>query len=110
MTRLAEVRVAPAEPLCYGATELALVFNKFHSMSFTIFDAATHANSGTLTANQFLFFEILIIILCRFTILHTSEVRLITLVTLVIRQSLQSIALQVIKERISWLLQSWVLV
>jgi hypothetical protein len=41
MARLTEMRIAPAKPLGDRAAEFALVFNKFHSVSFTIFYVRT---------------------------------------------------------------------
>ena len=50
VARLTEMSVSPAEPLSYWAAEFALILNEFQSMCFTIFDAPTDTNSGTLTA------------------------------------------------------------
>lgn len=110
MARLAEVRVAPAEPLSYGTTELALVFYEIHSVHFAIFHASTYTYCRAFSANQFFFFEILIVILRRLAVLHASEVRLVALVALVVRKPLHRVALQVIEERIARLLQSRLLV
>ena len=77
--------VAPAEPLCYRATELALVLDEVHAMRFAIFHSTTYAHSCTFSTNQLLFFEVLIIILCGLTVFHATEVRFVTFVALVVR-------------------------
>lgn len=104
MAWLAEVRVSPTEPLGNGAAKLAFVLNKVHAMRLAILDAATHTYSCTLTTDQFLLLEVLVVILSSLTVLHTSEIRVIALIALIIREPLHSISLQVIVECISWLL------
>ena len=76
--------VAPAEPLCYRATELAFVFYEVHAVRLTILDASTDTYSRAFSANQFLFLEVLVVVLGCLAILHSSEVRLIAFKTLVI--------------------------
>lgn len=84
MARLAEVCVTPAKPLGNRATKFAFVFYEFHPVGLTIFDTSAYTNSSALTTNQIFFFVILVIILGRFTILHTSKIGLITFETLII--------------------------
>ena len=79
-------------------------------MRLAVLDTAADTNRCALTANELLLFEILVVILSCLAILHSSEVGFIALVALVVRQSLHGVALQVVEESISRLLQSRVLV
>lgn len=85
MAWFAEMCVAPAEPLCYGAAELAFVFYEFHSVGLTVFYAAANADRCALATHQLLFFEILVIILSRLAVFHTTKVWLIALIALIVR-------------------------
>lgn len=104
------MRITPAEPLGYGATELAFVLYEVHAMSLTVLDAATHTYSCTLAAHELLLLEVLIVVLSSLAVFHTSEIWFIAFVALIIRESLHGISLQIIKECISWFLQAWILV
>ena len=67
---------------------------------FAVLDAAAHGQCRALTANQLLFFEVLIVVLSCLTILHTSKVGIGTLEALVIRKLVQGKLLQVVEEPI----------
>jgi hypothetical protein len=72
-----EMCVTPAEPLGIGTTELAFEFYKIWSMFWTILDSTSHRNSWAFTTHKLFPFEILIIILTLFTVLHASKVRIL---------------------------------
>lgn len=102
--------VAPTEPLGYRATELTLVFNEFHSMCLTILNASPDTDSGALSTHQLFFLEILIVVLCGLTILHATKVRFITFEALIVGQSFHCVALKVVVEWVTRLLQPWLFV
>ena len=83
MAWLAEVRIAPAEPLRHGATESALVLNKLRSMSFTSLFTATDAYSSTPSAHKLFLLEVVIVI-PSFTSLSTTKIGFLTFVAHVI--------------------------
>ena len=109
MAWLTEMCITPAEPLCNRAAKLTFVFNEFHSMSFAIFNTTTHTDGGTFSTYQLFLLEILIIILSRFAVLHSSKVWVIAFKALVIGESLHSEAMQIIIKLIPFFLQSWIL-
>ena len=74
MTRLAEVRIAPAEPLSDIAAELALELDKVGPVDFTVCCAETKLLGGTLGADELLWLELLRCCLGRDTILHATKV------------------------------------
>lgn len=92
MARLAEVCVTPAKPLGNRATKFAFVFYEFHPVDLTILNTSTYTHSSALTTNQIFFLVILVVILGRFTILHTSKVGLIAFETLIVREALHRVA------------------
>jgi hypothetical protein len=92
MARLTEMCITPAEPLCNGAAEFAFEFNEFRPMIFADFNATTDTDGCTFSTNQLFLLEILIIILGRFTIFHSSKVGVIAFEALVIGKSLHSVS------------------
>eukprot|EP00331_Platyophrya_macrostoma_P002318 CAMPEP_0176413796 /NCGR_PEP_ID=MMETSP0127-20121128/4898_1 /TAXON_ID=938130 /ORGANISM="Platyophrya macrostoma, Strain WH" /LENGTH=302 /DNA_ID=CAMNT_0017793617 /DNA_START=115 /DNA_END=1020 /DNA_ORIENTATION=+ len=86
VTRVTEMRVAPAEPLCDRAAELTLEFNKVFSVLRTVLDSQT--NISTVRADQLLPFKIALLVIFLQQVLATlqsSEIRLLALKALVIR-------------------------
>ena len=75
-------------------------------MFWTVGEASSDRNSSTLSTNQIFFFEVLVIILRRLTVFHTSEVGIRAFETHIIRKSLERIPLQIVEEGIAWFFQS----
>lgn len=84
VARLAEMGVAPAEPLGYGAAEFALKFDKFLTVLGTSLDATADCNGCAFTAHELFFLEILVVVLGSIAIFHAAEVRVGTLEAIVI--------------------------
>ena len=85
MAFFTKMSVTPTEPLGNWAAELAFKLNEFFLMLWTALNSPTNSHGRALTADQFFFFEVLIIVVCILTILHTSEIGLTAFETLIIR-------------------------
>jgi hypothetical protein len=92
--------VAPTEPLGDGAAELALEFNEISSVLWTVFVSSSHCYSCTFSANELLFFEIVVVI-DSIALFHATEVRVLAFEALVVRQLLQSKRLEIVVESIA---------
>ena len=84
MARLAEVSVAPAEPLGDRAAELAFELDEVCSVLFAVCVAETEFARRAFGAYQLLWLEILLGCLSRNAILHAAEVGNVTLKALVV--------------------------
>lgn len=106
MAGLAEVSVAPAEPLGDGAAELALELDEVLPVLRTCLDASAHCDGGALAADELFFFEVLIVDLCCLAVFHAAEVGIGALEANVVRQFLQRITLQIIVKGVARLFQA----
>jgi len=87
MARIAEVSIAPAEPLSDGTAELTLEFDVFDAMLSTVFNPCADTFGGALAA-----YEILLLILLRlillpcilYAIFETAEIWLFAFEALVV--------------------------
>jgi hypothetical protein len=66
-----------------------------------VLDAPAYTYRRALTANQFLLFEVLVVTLSCFAVLHSTEVGVRTLEAHVIRKLVQSKLLQIVEEPIT---------
>lgn len=108
MTIITEMCWAPAEPLRYGAAELAFELYEVSTMCFTLFDTSTHCTCSTTTTHQLLWVELtlsLVIVLTRF---ETSKVRFLAFETHVVREPGHGVRLELTIEW--WLLHSFIFV
>ena len=71
---LAEVCVAPAEPLRNGAAELALKLDEICAMYIAICCTEAELLRGTFSAHQFFRLEFLCLVLCGDAIFHAAKV------------------------------------
>ncbi len=110
VARLAEVSVAPAEPLGDLAAELALEFDEISAVLLAVLLPRRVARCGALATNQLFWLELLGLFLRSVAILHPTEVGAFALVALVVTEFEQSEALQVIIEAVALLFQAFVLV
>jgi hypothetical protein len=83
MARFTEMSVSPAEPLSYLAAELTFEFDKFLPVLWTFFNSTSYCYGRTLSANEFFFFEVFII-LAYSAFFFTSEIWIRTFKTLII--------------------------
>ena len=74
MAWLTEVRIAPAEPLRYIATELALELNEVCSVNFAFSSSNPQGIGRTFTTDELLRFEFLLFLLGPKAVLHSSKV------------------------------------
>ena len=81
MARLAEVCVSPAEPLCDTAAEFTLKLDEIYSVFWTLRIANAESVCRTFTTDKFFCFEFLSFLGCSQAIFHTTEVRVLTVVT-----------------------------
>jgi hypothetical protein len=107
---LTEMSISPAEPLGYIAAELAFKLDEVSSMFRTVLDSATHAHGRAFSANQLLFLKVLIIVLGRFTIFHSSEVWLRAFEAAVVRELVESKSFQIVVKTVAWLFKPLALV
>ena len=110
MAGLAEVSVAPAEPLGDGAAELALELDEVLPVLRTCLDASAHCDGGALAADELFFFEVLVVYLCCLAVFHAAEVGIGALEANVVRQFLQRITLQIIVKGVARLFQAGIFV
>ena len=75
------MRVSPAEPLGNAAAELTLKLDEFYSVFRTLRCSNTESVCGTFTTDKFFCFEFLSFLSCSQAIFHTTEVRVLTVVT-----------------------------
>jgi hypothetical protein len=94
VARLAEVRVAPAEPLRNTTAELALELNVISAMFLTILDTRTNTDSRALRAHKLLWLILLTLLLSAETVLHPSEIGNLALEALIVGQFEKSIFLK----------------
>ena len=74
---LAEVGIAPAEPLGDRATEFTFELNEVGSVHATLFAADSELLRGARTAHEVLRFEFLLFLLSADAVLHASKVRFV---------------------------------
>ena len=74
MAILAEVGVAPTEPLGDLATKLAFKFDKLRSMGLALVLTYTQLLRCARTANKVLRFKLLLFLLGSNTVLHAAEI------------------------------------
>ena len=74
MAILAEVGVAPAEPLGDRATKLAFKFDELRSMDLALVLTYTQLLCCARTAHKVLWFKLLLFLLGSNTVLHASEI------------------------------------
>ena len=110
VTRLAEVRVAPAEPLRDRAAELALELDEVRSVLLAVCRPEPELLSRALAADQVLGLELLLLLLRRDAVLHAAEVRTLALEALVVGQFEDGPSLQVVVVCVVGVPQSRVLV
>ena len=73
--------VSPAEPLSNAAAEFTLKLDEVYSMFCTLCCSNTESVRSTFTTDKFLCFEFLSFLSCSQAIFHTTEVRVLTVVT-----------------------------
>lgn len=83
MAHFTEMGITPAEPLSYGAAELAFELNEFSSMFWTVFVSSADCYSCAFTTYQFFLFEIIIVI-HSITLLHSTEIWILAFETLIV--------------------------
>ena len=112
MARLAEVGVAPAEPLRDRAAELAFELDEVGAVVLAVGDAEVAAEGlgGALAADEFFWLELLGGLLRRDAVLHAAEVGHFALEALVVRQLEQGPRLQVVIVVIVGILQTGIFV
>ena len=96
VTRFAEVGVAPTEPLSHITAELAFKLDEIRAVLGTRGIASAKGHCSALTTDQVLLFERVVVVLRRFTVLHTAEVRIATLEAHVVGEPLHGVSLQVV--------------
>ena len=110
VTRLTEMRVAPAEPLRYIAAELAFELDVVSAMLLTVQDTGSHTHGRAFSTYQlisfvfFLFFTFFIAHLIVSAIFQAAEVGLFALETLVIRQFEKTKVLVLFIVKVTWVL------
>jgi hypothetical protein len=87
MARIAEVRIAPAEPLSDGTAELALELDVVDAMLSTVFNSCADTFGGAFAADEVLLLVLLRLILLLFilsAIFQTAEIWLFAFEALVV--------------------------
>jgi hypothetical protein len=109
VARLAEVSVAPAEPLGNRAAELALELNEVGAVLLAVLDAGAHADRRALAAHQLLR---LVDALLRAVaaVLHAPEVGRLALEALVVGELVDGVGAQVVVETVIGVLQPLMLI
>ena len=107
---LAEVGVSPAEPLGYGAAELAFELYVVRSMGLAVLNTGAYTHGRALTAHQLLRLILLSFLLRVDAVLHTSEVCALTLEALVVSKLEHSPLLQIVIESVIRVLESLVFI
>jgi len=88
--------VTPAEPLWYIAAEFALVFNEVGTVSFAGLFTSTDGDCGALTADEFFFFEVGVIVTSLITCFSTTIVRIFAFETFIIGKGTHRKFLQIV--------------
>ena len=102
MARLAEVSIAPAEPLRKRAAELALKLDEFSPVRLAQRVATAYGNCGTISANELFWLILSLFFLCGEAIFHSSEVRFLALEAHVVGQLEHGPLPQVVVESVAW--------
>lgn len=104
MTWLAEVSIAPAEPLGYAAAEFAFEFDIVQAMFFAVFNSTLDSVRGALSAHELLFLEFfLILFLVEETIFEPTKIRALALEAFVVGQLIETEFLELAVVLVPWL-------
>lgn len=106
MARLAEVRVAPAEPLRDGAAEFAFEIDKVRAVLLAFAITKAEKLRGTFTADKILGLELLRGLLCSDAIFHSAKVSVLALKALIVGEFEQCPRLQIVVVDIFWILEA----
>lgn len=87
--------ITPTEPLTYRAAEFALKIYELLAMLFAVSDTTSHGLGGALTADEFFFLEVGVVLISLVAIFHSSEVRNLALKAHVITQFRHGVHLQI---------------
>lgn len=101
--------ITPAEPLSYRAAKLALKFDEIGAVYWAVFITSANCYSRAFTADKLFFFEIVIFI-DRIALFHTTEVRVLTFETHIVRQLLNCKSFKVIVESVFRILEARIFV